>query len=205
MGESENPESDFMKVVTALFKDDIEVAVRNVVKNRIIPTMKKTASDSLKDLVDQMFHTGPTTPVIPAGSVANGQKTTAYNKMYVSGSNTPVTTIRTVDSSYTLPAANVGKTATSTTNFNGLPNYITVPTYQDAENIVNVMNDKIREEETASVNDLFDLAGKSHLISGNSAAPRYGWDNIDAHTITPMADGQYMLSMPPYKYLRKEN
>lgn len=199
MGESQNQESDFVRVVTALFKEDIEDAVKSVYNTRIKPTIKRTVADSLKDIVDRVFGTTPTQPTIPASSAKAGEQTTNYGK---------ISTNAVLASSNSTPLAlptNTSKAAVSNTNYNGLPNYVSVSTYNDAQNVVNILNDKIREDGEASVNDLFDCAGKSSIISGNSVATRYGWYNIDGHTITQMADGQWMLSMPPYNYLKKEN
>lgn len=202
MGESENQESDFIRVITALFKEDIEDAVKSVYKTRIAPTIKRTASDSLKDIVDRLFGTTTQTPSnVPAGSVQNSQRTD-YTKSFKSG-NIQTSTAQTLNS--VTPQTNTSKAAVSNTNYNGLPGFVTVASFDDAQNVVNAMNDVIREEGEVSVNEFFDFAGKSNIISGNSVAARYGWDNIDGHTITEMPDGQWMLAMPPYKYLRKEN
>lgn len=200
MGESQNQESDFVRVVTALFKEDIEDAVKSVYNTRIKPTIKRTAVDSLKDIIDRLFGVTPTQPsTIPAGSAKIGQQTTNYGKISTEAIKSSIS-----GTTLALPA-DTGKAAVSNTNYNGLPNYVTVATYNDAQNVVNILNDKIREEGEASVNDLFDCAGKSNIISGNSVAARYGWYNIDGHSITQMENGQWMLSMPPYNYLKKEN
>ena len=200
MGESENQESDFIRVITALFKEDIEDAVKSVYKTRIGPTIKRTASDSLKDIIDRLFGNTPTTPSVPAGSVQSNQRTD-YTKRYVAG-GMPASTMQTLNS--VTSQSNAGKSAVSNTNFNGLPHYVTVATSNDAQNIVDAMNDVIREDGEVSVNDFFDFAGQSNRIAGNSTATRYGWDNIDDHSITEMPDGQWMLAMPRYKYLGKE-
>lgn len=198
MGESDNQENDFFKIVAAIFKEDIEEAVKKVYESRIKPTIRKTASDSLKDLVDQLFHTTSTVPsVIPASSVKPGQQATNYGKISTAA-------VMSSSNAAALPAG-TSKPAVSKTNYNGFPNYVTVSTYDNAQNIVNYMNDKIREDGEASVNDFFDCAGKSKAIEGNSVATKYGWYNIDGSTITQMADGQYMLSLPPYEFLKKEN
>lgn len=191
MGESDKTESDFVRVVVALFKDDIETALKNVYNNRIKPTLKRTAADSLKDLVDQTFGIVSNQSAIPAGSVvANGQKT-EYNKMF-KGENNKLTT-----TSISSPSS----TTKSDTNYNGLPNYVTVGSNEEAQNIIKIMNDILLKDGEVSVNDFFDFAGQSARISGNSAAPLYGWDNIDAASITEMADGKWLLSMPRYKFL----
>lgn len=202
MGESENQESDFVRVITALFKEDIEDAVKNVYKTRIAPTIKRTASDSLKDIIDRLFGNTPTQPAIPAGSVQSNQRTD-YTKKYVSG-NLPASTVQAMNS--TIPQGNNNqKASTSNTNYNALPNYVIVASANEAQNIIDVMNDVIREEGEVSVNSFFDFAGKSNQLSGSSTATLYGWDNIDGHTITQMADGQWILTLPRYKYLRKDN
>lgn len=202
MGESENQESDFVRVITALFKEDIEDAVKNVYKTRIAPTIKRTASDSLKDIIDRMFGNTPTQPPIPAGSVQSNQRTD-YTKKYVSG-NLPASTVQAMNSA-TLQGNSNQKASTSNTNYNALPNYVIVASANEAQNIIDVMNDVIREEGEVSVNSFFDFAGKSNQLSGSSTATLYGWDNIDGHTITQMADGQWILTLPRYKYLRKDN
>lgn len=201
MGESENQESDFIRVVTALFKEDIEDAIKSVYKTRIGPTIKRTASDSLKDIIDRLFGNTPTTSSIPANSVQSNQKTD-YTKRYVAG-GMPATTMQTLNS-VNPQSTNASKSTVSNTNFNGLPNFVTVATASDAQNIVDAMNDVLRVDGEVSVNDFFDFAGRSNAIAGNSTAARYGWDNIDDHTITEMPDGQWMLAMPRYKYLGKD-
>lgn len=202
MGESEDQESDFVRVIVALFKEDIEDAIKAVYKNRIAPTFKRTVADSLKDIVDRLFGTSSTVSNVPAGSLQNNQKTD-YTKSFKTGS-VPVTTVNLLGTSSST-SANTGKAAASSTNYNGLPNYVTVSSYNEAQNVVNAMNDIIRADGEVSVNDFFDFSGKSNIISGSSTASRYGWYNIDGHTITEMADGQYMLSMPRYEYLGKGN
>ena len=206
MGESENSESDFVRVMTSLFKDDIEIAVRTVVNNRIKPTFKQTMNASLKDMVDLLTGNTPTVSNTPAGSV-QVQKTN-YSAAYKTTGMIPKTTVTTlgspVNSQSALPAS-TSTNSVSNTNYNGLPNSVIVPTYNDAVNVVNFMNDVIREEGEVTVNDLFDCAGKANEIAGNSAATRYGWTNIDGHIINETPDGQYILMMPKYSYLRKEN
>lgn len=199
MGESENSESDFIRVVTSLFKDDIEEAVKKVYKNRIRPTIKKTVSDSLKDLVDQMFGTTSTISSIPAGSVVQNSQKVAYNKMF--NGSTPATT--TSSTTQALPAAGETNNSSKTT-YNALPRNVIVSSQQDAQNIVNVMNDKLRAEGEVSVNDLFDFAGQAKAIEGSSTATRYGWHNIDGYVVTELPTGEYMLVMPEYDWL-KEN
>lgn len=202
MGESENQESDFVRVVTALFKEDIEDAVKSVYKTRIKPTIKRTASDSLKDIIDRLFGTTPTAPNIPAGSVQAGQQRTNYGKI----STTAIMSSSNVSNGTALPSqSNASRPVASESKYNALPNFVMVDSFENAQNIVNALNDIIREDSEATVNDLFDFAGKSGMISGNSAAARYGWDNIDGHNITEMPDGKWMLAMPPYKYLGKGN
>ena len=202
MGESENSESDFIRVVTSLFKDDIEEAVKKVYKNRIRPTIKKTVSDSLKDLVDQMFGTTSTVSNIPAGSVAQNNQKVPYNKMFTGSS--PATTSSTTTTSTTQALPSAGGTTTTTptnTTYNALPHNVIVASYQDAQNIVDVMNDKLRAEGEVSVNDLFDFAGQASAIAGSSTATKYGWHNIDGHTITELPTGEFMLAMPHYDWL----
>ena len=191
MGEASNNESDFVRVMTSLFKDDIESAVRTVFKNRIRPAFNKTMSDSLKDIVDIMFGNTPSTSNIPAGAV---QVNT--NKVNYSG----ISTAKVANTS--LPASSNTSASVSKTNYNGLPKYVIVGSFDDAQNIVNYMNDVILKEGEVSVNEFFDCAGRSNDIAGNSVAAKYGWNNIDGHTITQMADGQWMLSMPPYEFLK---
>lgn len=198
MGESENQESDFIRVITALFKEDIEDAVKSVYKTRIAPTIKRTASDSLKDIIDRLFGNSPNTPTIPAGSVQLSQRTD-YTKSFKSG------TIQASAVQSSDQTTSQAKTAVSKTNVNGLPNYLTVGSYEEAKNLVEAMNDVILKDGEVSVNDFFDFAGKSNLIAGNPVAARFGWNNIDSHVITEMPDGQWMVMMPTYGYLGKDN
>lgn len=199
MGESDNQENDFFKIVAAIFKEDIEEAVKKVYKSRIEPTIRKTTSDSLKDLVDLLCHTTSTVPsVVPASSVKPGQQATNYGKISTAA-------VMSSSNAAALPSGTI-KPVTLKTQFNGFSKFVVLSSYDDAQNVVNYMNDKIREEGEASVNDFFDCAGKSKAIEGNPIATKYGWYNIDASTITQMADGQWMLSMPDYEYLaKKEN
>ena len=94
----------------------------------------------------------------------------------------------------------------SKSSFYSISNCVTVKTHTDAQKIVNAMFNVIDKYGMATIGNLYDFAGRKNDISDfEVVAEYYGWIDIDQYSITKVEDFKWVLCMPPYEFLRKEN
>lgn len=72
---------------------------------------------------------------------------------------------------------------------------IMLSTRDDAENVLDALDDVIDEYGFASMNDLYDVVG---LTGGTFRESKYGWNNLSSAGVRRIRGG-YTLSLPPTK------
>lgn len=171
------------KTPASRFKEDAVTVGGRVLKDYVIPGLKKLAAQTVKNGIDIILFGEP-------------QNTNQYN---------PWTSFWGGGSYYTYNANNnytpYGNASNSKSNGNKPPipsrktvydyDYIVFPTINDAEKVLNTLKDLISHYGIISVAEFYQCAGLPSNFNDN----KYGWTDINSATVEHV-DGGYVVKLP---------
>lgn len=161
--------SFFRKAASVIFSDVSEEDIRTeLIFDYLVPTIKDTVVDMGKMLLDAIFY----------GSTHASKKSSGNKPYKVSYSEYYDRDKRQVQTS----------NKASSYNFDE----ITLNSRADAERVLDMMIDIIREYSQASVGDFLDLVG----IDNNFTDYKYGWTDLTKVTISRVHGGDYVINFP---------
>ena len=154
------------KFTDEFISDDAKNIKSYVIKDVIIPALKKVISDIVRDGIDMILYGGTG----DSGRRSNVDRI-SYRNYYDNRSS-----IRRDDRTYS-----------SVYDYDD----IILATMGEARDVLSRMDELIDTYGMVSVADLYDLVG----ISGNYTDNKYGWTNLKTARITRVRDG-YRIEMP---------
>ena len=154
------------KFTDEFISDDAKNIKSYVIKDVIIPALKKVISDIVRDGIDMILYGGTG----DSGRRSNVDRI-SYRNYYDSRSS-----VRRDERSYG-----------SVYDYDD----IVLATMGEARDVLSRMDELIDTYGMVSVADLYDLVG----ISGNYTDNKYGWTNLKTARITRVRDG-YRIEMP---------
>ena len=154
------------KFADEFISDDAKNIKSYVIKDVIIPALKKVISDIVRDGIDMILYGG----VGDSGRRSNVDRI-SYRNYYDNRSS-----VRRDDRTYS-----------SVYDYDD----IILATMGEARDVLSRMDELIDTYGMVSVADLYDLVG----ISGNYTDNKYGWTNLKTARITRVRDG-YRIEMP---------
>jgi hypothetical protein len=154
------------KFTEEFISDDAKNIKSYVIKDVIIPALKKVISDIVRDGIDMILYGG----VGDSGRRSNVDRI-SYRNYYDNRSS-----VRRDDRTYS-----------SVYDYDD----IILATMGEARDVLSRMDELIDTYGMVSVADLYDLVG----ISGNYTDNKYGWTNLKTARITRVRDG-YRIEMP---------
>jgi len=158
--------SGLRKFTDEFISDDAKNIKSYVIKDVIIPALKKVISDIVRDGIDMILYGG----VGDSGRRSNVDRI-SYRNYYDNRSS-----IRRDDRTYS-----------SVYDYDD----IILATMGEARDVLSRMDELIDTYGMVSVADLYDLVG----ISGNYTDNKYGWTSLKTARITRVRDG-YRIEMP---------
>ena len=158
--------SEIRKLSDVFLAEDVGSVGNYILMDVIIPAIKKTVSDIVRDGVDMMLFGGK-----------RSSSSSGPNAKYVSYSRMSDRRDERRD-----PYENRSRFSYDD---------IIMPTRGDAEIVLTRLEDAIEEYGTVSVADLYDLVG----LSCDRTYNNYGWMNLRNAEVVPTRDG-YMLKLP---------
>ena len=158
------------KIANAFISDDIADVKTYILMDVLIPSAKKAISEI----------------------VSNGINMILYGKKSVKN-NTSKNTSKISYRDYYDDKRTSARTVKSTFDFDD----IILDNRGEAENVLDLLDELIREYGQASVADLYQLVG----ISCNYAYYNYGWTDITKAYVDPIREG-YLLRMPKAKKIK---
>lgn len=158
------------KFFSSFFADDMAKVKDYVVNDVLIPNMKKSFTDIVKNSIDMVVY----------GSDARGRNNV----------NNPVTKISYRNySSYANPNPGFRRPETRTTySYDEL----IFATKGEAEMVLNEMDEIIAKYGLVKVADYYDLAGTAGTYTDNN----YGWMDIRSARVVRLPNGEYTIQLP---------
>lgn len=158
--------SEIKKLSDVFLAEDVSSVGNYILMDVVIPAIKKTVSDIVRDGVDMMLFGGKRS----SGSSGTSGRYVSYSKMG--------------DRREEYRDHSGQRTRYSHED-------IILETRGDAEMVLSQMTDIIEEYDQVAVSDLYDLVG----ITGNYTDNKYGWTNLRNAEVITVRDG-YMLKLP---------
>ena len=163
--------SGMEKFADAFLQDDIKNVKSHIISNVIIPGIKKALYDTVTNTLNMMLY----------GKSGNRQSQApgyADRVSYRSYSDAPRR------SSYgTRPTYNYQE--------------VSFDSREDAERVLNCMDDIIQQYGVVRIADYYDLAG---ITDFNYTANNYGWESIRSASVVGVPDG-YIITLPKARQL----
>lgn len=160
--------SEVRKFADVLVSEDIEHVKSYIWMDVLIPTIKNTIAEIVKNSVDMILF-GETRKSNKRPSASK----VSYNRYYEE------------------PNGRREYSAKARTGFDY--DDIVFDNRADAESVLDAMNDIIEQFNIVSVADLYDLADVS---TTNYATNKYGWTDISGAKAVRLSNGDYMLKLP---------
>ena len=157
-----------LKVADIFIEDDVENVKEYIVKDVVIPTIKRTIYEAVTGALDMFFFGGT-----GRGSTRSTADKISYNNYsrYSSNRNTRTTTRSTTSYSY---------------------DDVILDSRGEAEEVLARMDELIDTYGIVSVADFYDLVG----VTCNYTDNRYGWTNIRNAQVARDRNGGYRIKMP---------
>lgn len=164
-----NKQSSFGKAMGNFFIRDIHEAGEYIAQNILVPKLRGFCDEILTGTIHAVFGGGRN------DSGSNGKSNYNYNSRYVTSRD------RDDYRRYDYDRADY--------------NYrdITFESRGDAERVLDILYDDLREFKTVSVSDLYDRAG---IAYNNRQGRKYGWSDLRNAKIISVRDG-WAIEMPP--------
>lgn len=154
------------KFTDVFIAEDVKSVKEHLVADVLIPNAKKIIVDLIQDGISLLV----------------------YGKTSVHKSNTPAARV-SYRSFYDKPQSERKSVDNYKTNYSYMD--ITLDTRNEAEEVMDRLNEAIAEYGSVSVADLYDLVG----VSGEFTDNKYGWFNLRTAEIQRVRDG-YLLKLP---------
>lgn len=159
------PKRGVSKLADVFVSEDISNVKSHIMMDVIVPAVKKVISDIVRDGIDMLLY----------GDTRGKQNSSSYIS-YRDYTNSNTSSNRSINSP-------------SRTGYNH--DDIILETREEAEEVLERMDELIEAYGVVSVADLYDLIGKSCNYTDN----KYGWTNIRNAEPIQVRDG-YMLKLP---------
>lgn len=164
--------SEMSKIASTIISEECKSIKEYAIYDVVIPVLKDTISQLVKGSIDMLFY-GEVRSSSSRGRSSTNASRVSYRDYYDDGRRDDRRDDRRLSS------------RTSYDN-------IAFDYKEDAEEVLNAMDDIMEQFGVVRVADLFEMAG----LSGNGYTDQnYGWTNIRASKIERGRDGKYYLKM----------
>lgn len=169
--------SNLQKIKGIFFTGSFKTSVLNVLSEVVLPAVRNTVAEGGKSTIDKMVYGERRTP---RPSTRTSYSTPFSRIQYASrlGPSLPDQGPR---------AMLAGSREASD---------VIIPTREEAQLVLERLNDLVDQYETASLADFYDLCGLSASHTDN----KHGWTNLRSATIQTTRDG-FFLNLPPLEVL----
>lgn len=161
--------SDIQKFTDVFISEDIGNVKNYILMDVLIPRIRDTVVDIIKNSVDMIFYGGASGPSSKRSTVSKVSYSRYYNESGRRDYNSATKTRSGLDY-----------------------DDIIFDNRGDAEAVLSAMEDIIDQYGVVSVGDLYDLA---EISTKNYAVNKYGWTDIRSATVFRSREG-YMLKLP---------
>lgn len=187
-------QSGLKRLWKGFFAEDFKTVRTNVMDSVIKPSIKSGIANAITSAVYMWLFGKNGYSTAPGGIfrpfISNGVTNNPYNVYRVQNGQVVNNSIPGA------PKVSVGEQNfgryTSAEVYD--PEYIRYASFEDANNVLTGLCDRIARYNVATVKNLFDLSG---MQGYEMVLQNWGWYNFDYHRILPVGDGTWILRLPP--------